>query len=118
MKIQNGIALKHKSVEFRRAGSIKYDLFHGTFGSEKSVDVKLAVDLLELRNIYDMAIIVSGDQDYVPAVEAIKNYGKEVINVVFKTKHGRLLPGGAMRLNQCVDWSCEVLFDECDKHLF
>ena len=25
----------------------------------------------------DFAIIVSGDQDYVPAVQAVKNYGKK-----------------------------------------
>lgn len=110
--IQNAIAKSQKSIEFRRAGGIRYDLFTGEFGTEKAVDVKLAVDLLDLRNIFDIAIIVSGDQDYVPAVEAIKNYGKEVVNAVFRTRGGKLLPGGARRLNQVTDWSYEVPYTD------
>jgi uncharacterized LabA/DUF88 family protein len=101
--IQEGIAGKVDALEFRRAGAITYDLFRQEVLSEKAVDVKLATDLLQLRSIYDVAVIVSGDQDYVPAVQAIKDSGKRVMNVCFLKKDGTLLPGGARRLNQCTD---------------
>jgi uncharacterized LabA/DUF88 family protein len=102
-RIQHAIATRHEAIEFRRAGAILYDLFNRTFGSEKAVDVKLAIDLLMLRDIYDMVIIVSGDQDYVPAVQVVKDFGKRVVNIAFETRGGKLLPGGAWRLNQITD---------------
>ncbi|MCK5688425.1 NYN domain-containing protein, partial [Myxococcota bacterium] len=109
--IQNSIATNTRSVEFRRAGSISYDLITQKLGTEKAVDVKLATDLIILREIYDVAIIVSGDQDYVPAVQYIKDSGKQVVNVAFKSRNGKLLPGGAWRLNMETDHSFNVPFE-------
>lgn len=110
-RVHNAIAVEHDAVEFRRAGMIQYNLFNETFGQEKAVDVKLAVDLLEFVDIYDTAIIVSGDGDYVPAVQAVKNRGKQVVNVSFETRGGKLLPGGARSLNQITDKSLIVQYD-------
>lgn len=47
---------------------------------EKGVDVKLAVDMLQLAysDVYDTAILVSGDGDFAYVVEAVKNCGKHV----------------------------------------
>ncbi len=109
--LQNGISSRHRSIEFRRAGAIRYNLFKRSLGPEKAVDVKLATDLLMLRDIYDVAVIVSGDQDYVPAVQVVKDFGKSVVNVAFKTRNGRLLPGGARRLNEKTDWSLSVDYE-------
>lgn len=106
--LQDGIAKAHAAVEFRRAGAIRYSAFDGSLGKEKAVDVKLATDLITLREIYDVAIIVSGDQDYVPAVQVVKDSGKRTVNVAFKTRGGELLPGGARRLNQVTDTSINV----------
>lgn len=103
--IQDGIALKHEAIEFRRAGAMKCNLFDNSLGKEKAVDVKLASDMIILKDIYDAAVIVSGDQDYVPAVQVVKDFGKRVVNVAFVTRGGQLLPGGARRLNQRTD-SC------------
>lgn len=108
--IQDAISAKHVGVEFRRAGAIRYDLFNNTLGSEKAVDVKLATDMILLKDIYDTAIILSGDQDYVPAVQAVKDSGKRVINAAFLTRSGQLLPGGARRLNQVTDDSLLIEF--------
>ncbi len=116
-EVQNGIAQNCTSVEFRRAGYIRYDLLRRSFGSEKAVDVKLATDLIKLKDIYDVAIIVSGDQDYVPAVDTIKDYGKHVVNVAFLTKEGDLLPGGARRLNQATDSSFLISHADLASHL-
>ena len=115
--VQNGISTRHNSVEFRRAGAISYNLYQERLGQEKSVDVKLAVDLVTLRNIYDIAVIVSGDQDYVPAVQAIKDSGKRVVNVAFLTRSGDLLPGGARRLNQITDRSHHVPYADLKRLL-
>jgi uncharacterized LabA/DUF88 family protein len=110
--IQEGISTKQKGIEFRRAGAMKCNLFNNTLGSEKAVDVKLAVDMITLKDMYDVALIVSGDQDYVPAVEVVKDSGKQVVNVAFNTRSGGLLPGGARRLNQIVDWHCNVSYTD------
>lgn len=102
-KIQDAISLKHFAIEFRRAGSIVYDLFEGQLRTEKAVDVMLATDMITLRDIYDTALIVSGDQDYTPAVQKLKDLGKRVINVSFMTPNNIELPGGAWRLNKETD---------------
>lgn len=110
--VQNAIAHKHRAVEFRRAGAISYNLFEERFGQEKCVDVRLACDMIVLRDIYDTAIIVSGDQDYVPAAQILKDSGKTVINVAFEKRNGELLPGGARRLNIVTDASLSVPYEK------
>ena len=53
---------------------------------EKGVDVNLAVDLVTLafENKYDIAIVISNDGDFVPAVKKAQSYGKKVLyNVKF-----------------------------------
>ncbi len=117
INIQDTIERYNRSVEFRRAGSIRYDLFKRDLGFEKAVDVKLAADLIQLKDIYDVAVIVSGDQDHVPAVDAIKDSGKRTVNVAFLTENDRLLPGGAKRLNQSTDWSIEVKYSDLKTYL-
>jgi uncharacterized LabA/DUF88 family protein len=110
--IHNAIALRNRSVEFRPSGAIRYNLFDESLGKEKAVDVKLATDMIVLGDIYDCAVIVSGDQDYVPAVQHVKDMGKRVVNVSFRTRSGKLLPGGARRLNQMTDWSLCLSYDD------
>ena len=110
--IQNAIARTEEAIEFRRAGGIRYNLFDGTLGSEKAVDVNLACDMVALKDIYDVAVIFSGDQDYVPAVRIVKNAGKRVVNVSFRARNGSLLPGGARRLNETADRS--LIIDHAD----
>src|SRR6185503_10571908 len=115
--LQNGISHKHRSIEFRRSGAIPYNLTSGKWGQEKTVDVNLAVDMVTLQGIYDLAVIVSGDQDYVPAAQAVKDMGKPVVNVAFLARNGKLLPGGARRLNQVTDWSIALEWDIFRKFL-
>ncbi len=47
---------------------------------EKSIDVKLAVDMVRYADLdyYDIAVLISGDGDFVPAVDAVKEAGKQV----------------------------------------
>ncbi len=53
----------------------------------KGDDVYLAVDLVSgaYENLYDTAIIISGDEDFVPAIQKIQKLGKRVINAYFKS---------------------------------
>lgn len=53
---------------------------------EKGVDVKIATDMIKgaYRNAYDTAILISGDADFFPAVEAVKDSGKHVENAFVK----------------------------------
>jgi hypothetical protein len=47
---------RHEKIEFRRAGGISYNLFDRQMGKEKAVDVDLGTDMLDLREIYDVAV--------------------------------------------------------------
>lgn len=53
---------------------------------EKGVDVALATDLLGMawENAFDVAILVSGDGDYVGAVDKVMSKGKNVEVVAFR----------------------------------
>lgn len=50
---------------------------------EKQVDVYLATQAVALayENAYDVAILVSGDEDYVPAIDIIQQKGKIAVAV-------------------------------------
>jgi uncharacterized LabA/DUF88 family protein len=65
----SGITVKSKPL--RRRGST---------WTEKGVDVTLVIDLLSMgyRNVYDTAILVSGDKDFEGAVDEIKRLGKRI----------------------------------------
>lgn len=69
---------------------------------EKGTDVKLATDLLSLafHNAFDIAVLVSGDSDFVEVVEEVQRLGKIVENAVFRAN------------------SSDVLRDACDRFIF
>jgi uncharacterized LabA/DUF88 family protein len=52
---------------------------------EKGVDVQLATDMIThaFKNNYDVAILVAGDNDFVGAIQAIKDNGKHVEVALF-----------------------------------
>jgi ferredoxin len=55
---------------------------------EKGVDAALVTDLLSLawQRAYDVAVLVSGDADYIPAVEYVQSQGLKVVNAAWATK--------------------------------
>jgi len=62
---------------------------------EKGIDVKLAVDLIvgAIDNQYDTAIIVSSDQDIIPAIDWVKYRRRKKIeyigfSIMYKDKYG------------------------------
>ena len=54
---------------------------------EKGVDAALVTDLLALawQGSYDVAILVSSDGDFVPAVEHVQNKGLKVVNAGWRS---------------------------------
>jgi len=54
---------------------------------EKGVDVALVTDMLSqaYNNAYDTAILVSGDQDYLKAIDRIKDLGKRIEIAYFES---------------------------------
>jgi uncharacterized LabA/DUF88 family protein len=56
----------------------------------KRVDITLATDMLTHahRRNYDIAILVAGDEDYVPLVRAIKEEGRRVVLWFFEESKG------------------------------
>ncbi len=59
----------------------------------KGDDVYLAVDLVSgaYENLYDIAIIVSGDEDFVPAIQKAQKLGKKVVNAYFNSTSSNYL---------------------------
>ncbi len=107
-EMQASIESNNDQLEFRRSGSIPYELATRKFGTEKGVDTQLATDMIVLADIYDVAIILSGDADYLPAVAAVKAKGRLVS---FLDEEGDPLPGGARRLRNAVDSQIDVPFE-------
>ena len=66
---------------------------------EKGVDVALAIDLLALawEDAYDMAIVFSGDADFVGAVEHVMRKGKNVEVLAFRNSCSNELRATALR---------------------
>ncbi len=116
-QVHTAIECRHDQIQFQRVGSIRYDLVDRSFGSEKGIDTQLATDLITLSSIYDIALLVSGDADYIPPVSAVKNMGKLVYSVSFLTANGTKLPGGAWRLERSVDGQIELPFEQISKRL-
>ncbi|TFH37044.1 MAG: NYN domain-containing protein [Dehalococcoidia bacterium] len=64
---------------------------------EKGVDIMLGIDLLNCawNNLYDTAVLVSGDADFAYAVQTVKNMGKHVEVAYFEGATARELLGVA-----------------------
>ncbi|MFH1383195.1 MAG: NYN domain-containing protein [Chloroflexota bacterium] len=68
-----------------RLGRLVYYNWPNTPPYEKGIDIMLTTDLLthSFKNNYDVAILVTGDSDYVGAVQAAKDNGKNVEVALF-----------------------------------
>ncbi|KKR97453.1 MAG: hypothetical protein UU49_C0030G0007 [Candidatus Magasanikbacteria bacterium GW2011_GWC2_41_17] len=66
---------------------------------EKGVDVKIATDLLvgAYENLYDDAIVISSDTDLLPAMQKVKELGKNVEYVGFGHQPALALQTAATR---------------------
>jgi len=69
---------------FRVIARDSYDLEQNT---QKEVDVAMAVQMVvhAFKDNYDVAIVVSGDRDFIPAIQEVQSAGKRVEVAAFKT---------------------------------
>ncbi len=79
----------------------------------KEDDIHLAVDMVKLAytNAYDVAILVSSDGDFVPAVKAVKETGKTVENIGFENKFSYHLQQECDRFTKLNKNIVETFFD-------
>ncbi len=62
--------------------SLGFDAIQVSMGKTNSVDVKLAVDCLDIAQLHpsiEIFIIITGDKDFIPVVNWLKAHGKRVI---------------------------------------
>lgn len=99
---------QQKSVRCRSCGS------SWTSYEEKESDVSLAVQLLEdaARNIFDQALIVSGDSDMKPAVDAVRRISPEKrLVAVFPPRRSSVV------LEQATDARLRIFDKHPERHL-
>ncbi len=68
-----------------RLGRLVYNNWPNSPPYEKGVDVQLATDMIthSFRGNYDTAVLVAGDNDFVGALQALKDNGKNVEVALF-----------------------------------
>lgn len=68
-----------------RLGRLVYRNWPAERAYEKGIDVKMATDMLAqaYHNLYDVAVLVSGDNDFADALQAVKDTGRHVEVALF-----------------------------------
>jgi len=68
-----------------RLGRLVYSNWPNSPPYEKGIDIMLATDMIthSFKNNYDVAVLVAGDSDYVGAIQAVKDNGKNVEVALF-----------------------------------
>lgn len=68
-----------------RLGRLVYHNWPNSPPYEKGVDIQLATDMLThgFKDNYDVAVLVAGDNDFVGALQAVKDNGKHVEVALF-----------------------------------
>lgn len=85
--------LKNEALFYRSVKQTKNLFFFTgyrskTSGKEKEVDVKLAVDIVDLahQNIYDEVFLISGDADFMEALKVSQRIGKYTSVICIENK--------------------------------
>ena len=73
-------------IDLKEVGHWKLDFAHRST-NEKGIDTKFSVDMVTQRDNFDLAILISGDADGIPAIEYLKSQGKAVTVVDFVQDH-------------------------------
>jgi uncharacterized LabA/DUF88 family protein len=84
-KIPNFKVILCRMRKHKKDGKVSFDV--------KGDDIYLAIDLVPgaYENLYEIAIIVSGDEDFVPAIQKAQKLGKKVINAYFRSTSSNYL---------------------------
>jgi uncharacterized LabA/DUF88 family protein len=82
-RFHHALEISSDFIEICRCGRWKLDLLRKTV-TEKGLDVCFAVDLVGLRDSYDVALLVTGEADGVFGMDYVKNQGKQVAVIEFQ----------------------------------
>jgi len=88
----NGYILRTKALK-------KISLREGGDKHKGSLDVELALEMVELVDKYDTAILLSGDSDFGPPIDRIKKKSKRIIVMSTKGRISRELIEKAKYIN-------------------
>src|SRR3989442_8633616 len=79
LELRPGYFVKREG-RVRRTGRCPSCGFEYEYTTEKRVDTRLVADLIHYAAIgaFDAAVLISGDDDFVPAVEAVNALGRQV----------------------------------------
>src|SRR5215510_3628530 len=79
LELRPGYFVK-REVRVRRSGRCPMCDAEYEYTTEKRVDTRLVADMCHYAAIgaFDVAVLVSGDDDFVPAVEAVRELGRQV----------------------------------------
>ncbi|EQD24074.1 MAG: hypothetical protein D084_Lepto4C00601G0001 [Leptospirillum sp. Group IV 'UBA BS'] len=64
-------------------------LYQGTVEGEKGVDIGITIDMISKMGHYDAAVLISGDTDFVPLIQ----YLKDSLKLVYSLSLSRGEPG-------------------------
>ena len=81
---------------------------------EKGIDVNIAIDMLNLsvfKNECDLCILISGDADFIPVMDLIKEQEKDVVSAFLpfgyscelRQKHGWFILHKDLIIKKCLD---------------
>jgi len=110
-KTHREITLAAGSLEFVYSGTRKYKFDkepQNAWADEKGVDITMAVDMLRKAPLYDVAVVVTRDADFVPAIRAIKDLGKTVVVPKFTDPEGQLVVETADDLLLAADFTFNI----------
>ncbi|HEY3237449.1 MAG TPA: NYN domain-containing protein, partial [Polyangiaceae bacterium] len=78
--IRAGIVPHYSPVRETPKAGLPQDEQRFTF-AQKGVDVEFAIDVLDFANSnrFDVAVLVAGDEDFVPLVRRVESLGKQIL---------------------------------------
>lgn len=99
----------HDSMSYRGFHVVLRDAYEPTENRQKEVDVSMASTMLSqaYKHTFDTAIVMSGDRDFLPSMELIREEGMRVEVAAFKSAMSHKLVGG-----------CDKYTDLCKIPLF
>ena len=109
-RFYHGVQAATDFVEIRQEGHWKVDLLQRIL-NEKGLDTSLAVDMVALRDTFDVALLISGDADGIPGINYVKGHSKHVGVVEFRRGSAADFPtnkGASSRLKIADDFVVQI----------
>lgn len=110
--VHRQIMLDFDAVEFRYRGVLRVNAFKRERLGEKGLDVGMAADMVALVDHFDTAILFSGDADFAPVVQVLKDRMRRVVQVTIERGAPGSTPRSAAREMRVLADSVRTLFED------